>query len=318
MKVVFLDSMTVGKDVDLSPFYQLGEFIVYEMSDAKEAAERVKDADVIIANKVLMNEACLKDAPGVKLIALTATGYNNVDFEYVKKRGIAVTNVAGYSTDSVVQHTFALLFQVMEKMDYYTRYVRSGEYMKSPMFCDLGRTFYELKGKTWGIIGLGAIGRGVARVAEAFGCQVIYYSTSRKNNSSDYEQVSMDELLARADVVSVHAPLTEQTRGLMNYEAFCKMKRNAFFVNVGRGPIVEEAGLVRALQENRFGGAALDVISAEPMRPDNPLFSLREDERLVITPHVAWGTFEARSRLMKEVYENIVCFFSGEIRNRVC
>lgn len=318
MKIVFLDSMTVGKDVDLSPFHRLGEFTVYERSNAEEAACRVKDADVIIVNKVLMNQASLKEAHKVKLIALTATGYNNVDFEYVKKRDIAVTNVAGYSTDSVVQHTFALLFHMMEKMDYYTRYVRSGEYMKSPMFCDLGRTFYELKGKTWGIIGLGAIGRGVAQVAEAFGCRVIYYSASGKTNSDDYERVSMEALLTCSDIVSVHAPLTQHTCGLMNYEAFCRMKKNAFFINVGRGPIVDEEGLVRALREDRIGGAALDVISVEPMQPDNPLFSLRDDERLVITPHVAWGTFEARNRLMKEVYENIACFFRGEIRNRVC
>ncbi len=317
MKIVFVDSMTIGNDVDLSFLNELGEFVAYSSSTIEEARLRVKDADVVIANKVPMNESTLGEATNVKLIALTATGYNNVDFEYVNSRGIAVTNVAGYSTDSVVQHTFALLLHLGEQLEYYSNYVKSGEYLRSPMFCNLDRTFYELKGKTWGIIGLGEIGREVARLAQCFGCRVIYYSTSGRNANSDYTQVSLDELLAQSDIVTIHAPLNEATHHLMNYEAFCKMKPSSLMVNVGRGPIVDEAGLVKALKENRIAGAALDVIEKEPMQADCPLLEIIKDPRLIVTPHIAWGTLEARTRLMTEVKENIAAFVKGERRNRI-
>lgn len=317
MKIVFLDSMTVGADVDLSAFKRLGDFISYERSSKQEAAERIKDADIVLSNKVLLDEETLKNAPNVKMIAVTATGYNNVDIEYAKSRNIAVANVAGYSTDSVVQHTFALLFHLCEKMEYYSKYTKSGEYTKSPMFCDLGRTFYELRGKTWGIIGLGAIGREVARIAKAFGCRVIYYSTTGANDNHDYERVEFDQLLSQADIVSIHSALTPATHYLMNYDAFSSMKSDAIVINVGRGPIINEADLVKAIKNNLIAGAALDVIEAEPMREDCPLCELKDDERLIVTPHVAWATFEARTRLMQMVYDNVDSFIKGEKKNRI-
>lgn len=315
MKIVMLDAMTLGSDIDLSKFEKIGEVVRYETSTQEEAAKRLEDADVAIVNKVLMNEQSLQNAKNLKMIALTATGYNNVDFEYVRKRNITVANVSSYSTDSVVQHTFALMFYVMEKLSYYDNYVKSGEYERCPVFSHFDRSFMELKGKTWGIIGLGEIGRGVAAVAKAFGCRVIYYSTSGKNSNADYERVSFDEILAQSDILSIHAPLNDATLNLMDYEAFRKMKKNAILVNVGRGPIINEADLKRALEEDLIGGAALDVICKEPMVADNPLKDIKDSSKLIITPHIAWATFEARTRLMDEVYKNIEAFLKGEARN---
>lgn len=317
MKIVILDSMTFGSDVSLEKLKSLGEVVVYEKSTADEAAVRVKDANVIIVNKVLMNEQTLKDASDVKMIAVTATGYNNIDLEYAKKRGIRVANVAGYSTDSVVQHTFALMFYVMEKLSYYDEYVKSGEYSKCPVFTHFDKVFMELKGKTWGIIGLGAIGRGVAQVAQAFGTKVIYYSASGHTYDCPYRAVTLDELLAQSDIISVHAPLNDKTRNLMNYDAFCKMKKNAILINVGRGPIVNETDLVRALNEDRISGAGLDVVCTEPIPADSPLMQIKDSTKLIVTPHIAWATYEARTRLLDEVYENIAAYVRGEERNTV-
>jgi glycerate dehydrogenase len=315
MKIVILDSMTLGSDISLDKLKSLGEVTVYETSTAQEAAGRVQDADVLIVNKVPMNEQTLGNAAHVKMIALTATGYNNVDLAYVKKRGIRVANVAGYSTASVVQHTFALLFYVLEKLSYYDAYVKSAKYCSSPIFCNFDKVFMELSGKTWGIIGLGAIGRGVAKAAQAFGCRVIYYSASGRTYDVPYERVEFETILAQSDILSIHAPLNAQTENLMNYEAFCKMKKESVLINVGRGPIVNEADLVRALNEERIAGAGLDVISAEPMQQDNPLLQIQDSTKLIVTPHIAWATFEARTRLLNEVYENIVSFTKGEERN---
>lgn len=317
MKIVILDAMTLGNDIDLKPFEQIGEVRRYETSTAAQAKERLEEADIAIVNKVPMTAQTLEHAVNLKMIALTATGYNNVDLEYVKQRGIRVANVGGYSTDSVVQHTFALMFYVMEKLSYYDQYVKSGEYEKAPVFSHFDKSFMELSGKTWGIIGLGEIGRGVAKAAQAFGCRVIYYSTSGRNNNRDYERVTFDELLAQSDILSIHAPLNAATENLMNYEAFQKMKRTAVLINVGRGPIVNEADLKRALDENLIGGAGLDVICKEPMAADNPLKEIQDSSKLIITPHIGWATYEARSRLMTEVYRNIESFLAGEERNVV-
>ncbi len=314
MKIVILDAMTLGNDIDLSKFEKLGEVVRYETSTQEEAAERMEDADVVIVNKVLMNETTLKNAKKLKMIAITATGFNNIDFNYTRSRNITVANVGGYSTDSVVQHTFALMFYVMEHLSYYDQYVKSGAYAQCPVFTHFDRTFMELKGKTWGIIGLGEIGRNVAAVAKAFGCRVIYYSTSGKNSNSEYERVSFDEILEQSDILSIHAPLNDATLNLMNYDAFCKMKNHAILINVGRGPIINEADLARALKEGQIGGAGLDVICKEPMADDSPLKEVTGDN-LIITPHIAWATVEARTRLMDEVYKNIEAFLKGESRN---
>lgn len=317
MNIVILEGNSLGHDLDLSVFQKLGELTVYAQSTPEDTPEKVKDADIIIVNKIPMNEKTLKDASHVKMIAITATGYNIIDKAYTDSRGIVVANVGGYSTDSVAQHTFALALYLVNQMDYYDKYVKSGEYIKSDIFCHIDKKIFELAGKTWGIIGLGAIGKKVAQIAEVFGCRVIYYSTSGKNSSGTYERVELDELLKQSDIISVHAPLNDRTENLMNMEAFRKMKKSAILVNVARGPIVNERDLVTALKEGEIAGAGLDVISAEPMKADNPLMEMQDSGKLVVTPHIAWATGEARQRLTDEVYLNIEAFLRGERRNQI-
>ncbi len=309
MKIVFLDVKTIGEDIDLSGFDALGEVVKYPFSTTEEALERTKDADVIILNKVEINEASIGKAEHLKLVCVTATGTNNLDKEYLAQRGIAWRNVAGYSTESVAQHTFALLFYLFEKLSYYDNYVKSEQYVGDVTFTHFANVFHELSGKTWGIVGLGNIGRRVADLAKQFGCHVIYYSTSGKNHNDNYERVSFEQLLTMSDIVSVHAPLDENTRGLFDKQAFERMKSNAIFINVGRGPIVVEHDLADALREGQIGAAGLDVLSVEPMREDNPLRQIKDSERLIITPHIAWASKEARTRLMVTICNQIQEFF---------
>lgn len=304
-KIVMLERDNIGADVDISYFEELGDLTVYGTTAYEQVKERIRDAEVLVINKIPMNEATLKDALNVKLICVTATGTDNVDMEYCASRGIAVKNVRSYSTESVVQHTFAMYFYVSEKLRFYDEYVKSGEYVKCPRFTFFGETFQELFGKTWGIAGLGEIGERVARIAEAFGCKVIYYSTSGNNKNDAYERVDFDTLLASSDVISIHAPLNAQTKHLFTYDAFAKMKPSAYLINVGRGPIVKEEDLCRALNENLIAGAALDVLEKEPMSVQNPLLGIKDSRKLLITPHIAWATTEARNRLMEQVYKNI-------------
>lgn len=319
MKILILDSITFGEDISLDQFKELGEVIVYSQSSRQEAKERIREhnPEVIVTNKVVIDEEVLSGAPAVKMIAETATGYNNIDLAYTKAHQITVANVAGYSTQSVVQHTFALCFYLLEKLNYYDNYVKSGAYIDCPSFTHFNEKFYELAGKTWGIVGLGAIGRGVAKIAQAFGCRVVYYSASGRTYDVPYERVEFDDLLAQSDILSIHAPLNEKTENLMNYEAFAKMKKNAVLVNVGRGPIVNDADLVRALNEDLIAGAGLDVLSKEPIEADNPLNEIKDSRKLIVTPHIAWATVEARTRLMDEVYKNIKAFLEGKPRNVV-
>ncbi len=315
MKIVFLETDTLGKDVDLTPFDALGEVIKYPGSDPKEDAGRIGDADIIIVNKVPMNESTLGNAANLKLICITGTGSNIVDFPYTNSRGITVANVKGYSTRSVVQHTFALFFYVYEKLSYYDDFVKSGEYICSDIFSHFIVKFHELAGKTWGIIGLGEIGRGVAEVARLFGCRVIYYSTSGRNNNPDHEQVDLNTLLNEADVISIHTPLNEMTRDLIGEKELKRMKKSAVLLNLGRGPIINEYALARALKEDWIAAAGLDVLTVEPMLADNPLIEIKDSTKLIITPHIAWATVEARQRVTEEVYKNIRAYLKGEDRN---
>ena len=317
MKIVFLEANTLGKDIPLDFYNELGEVVTYPLSDPEQNAKRIQDADIIVVNKITMNEALLKDAANVKLICLTATGTNNVDFDYVNRRGIAVANVKGYSTESVVQHTFALLFYVYEKLAYYDNFVKSEAYIKNDIFSHFTVLFRELYGKTWGIIGLGAIGTRVAEVAECFGCKVIYYSTSGVHQSERFRRVPLDELLAESDIVSIHAPLNAATNNLITKEKLERMKKEAVLLNLGRGPIVNEADLTEALNNGTIAGAGLDVLCAEPMREDNPLRTIKDSTKLIITPHIAWGTVEARKRCADEVFLNIKAYLRGEKRNIV-
>lgn len=309
MKIVFLDVKTIGEDIDLSGFDALGEVVKYPFSTQEEAYQRTEDADVIILNKVEINEKSIGNAKNLKLVCVTATGTNNLDKEYLAKKGIEWRNVAGYSTESVAQHTFALLFYLLEKMHYYDEYVKSEKYIGDTTFTHFANVFHEIAGKTWGIVGLGNIGRRVAEIAKLFGCRVIYYSTSGKNNNSDYTRVTFDELLEQSDIVSVHAPLDENTKGLFDKNAFEKMKNHSIFINVGRGPIVVEQDLADALEQGAIGAAGLDVLAVEPMAADSPLRQIKDSEKLIITPHIAWASIEARTRLMEIIRNQIAEYF---------
>lgn len=317
MNIVLLETKSLGDDVDLSCFKELGCVTTYDLTSKEQVEERIKDADVVVANKAPMCEETLKNAANIKLIALTATGTNNIDFEYVNSRNILVANVKGYSTMSVVQHTFALLFYVYQKMHYYDDYVKSGGYCKSPVFSVFDRKFNELDGKKFTVVGLGDIGSKVIEVAKAFGCDVRYYSTSGKNNNDRYKRVSFEEMISESDIISIHAPLNEETRNMFTLKEFRQMKKEAILLNLGRGGIVNEEDLAMALEENAIAGAGIDVIEIEPMREDNPLLRIQDSSKLVITPHIGWATVEARTRVIKEVYFNIKSFIQGEERNIV-
>lgn len=317
MKIVVMDRSSVGDDACVDGFSKYGEVELYYSTPNELVAERAKDADIIINNKNLLNENSLKDAKNVKLICQLATGYDNVDVEYCKSRGIRVANVRNYSTAAVVQHTIALALSVLENIPYYDEYVKSGAYASQPRFSHYGKIFYDLEGKTWGIIGMGNIGKGVAKVAEALGCKVIFYSASGNSSCTEYERVEFDELLARADVLSLHCPLSDRTKHIINKEALGKMKKSAILVNVARGAVVDTKALAEALQNGEIRGAGLDVFEKEPMVPDDSLLAVKDTGLLQMTPHMAWASTEARQRCVDETCLNVEAFLNGEERNLV-
>ena len=317
MKIVELDRETLGYDIDTSVLKTIGDFEEHEAADLETTREYIKDADVIIFNKTRMNEELLKDAPNVKMLAITATGFDNIDLEYCKSRGIAAANVKAYSTPAVAQHTFAMALFVLEKISYYDEYVKSGRYSSQSGFCNFDEKYNELSGKTWGIIGMGNIGRSVARIAEAFGCKVIFYSASGNSTCTDYERVELEILLKESDVLSIHCPLSDRTRNLINRDTLKLMKRNAILINVARGPVVNDADLAEALNNGTIAGAGLDVLGVEPMEKDNPLGLIKDSRKLLITPHMAWASVESRQRCFDEVFENIRAFMEGRERNRL-
>lgn len=310
MKLVFLDKKTIGDDMDFTQFHELGEIVEYDFTSPEEVPARVADADVVIVNKVPINEQTIYTAQNLKLVCVTATGTNNLDKGYLAERGIAWRNAAGYSTESVAQHTFAMLFYLMEHLRYYDDYVKEGHYVNDVMFTHFAKTFCQLTGKTWGIIGLGAIGRRVAEIARLFGAEILYYSASGAPEQKGYLQVDFDTLLRKSDIVSVHAPLNTYTEGLMNAYAFSVMQPHAIFLNLGRGPIVVEKALVDALNAGKIAAAGLDVLCREPMAPDSPLLEVQDKSRLLITPHIAWASVEARTNLMNIVAGQIKEFIA--------
>lgn len=315
-KIVVLDGKTLG-NVDYIKLNEFGEVTYYDLTSKEEVSERIKEANIILTNKVILNKENLEKARNLELICEMATGFNNIDIIYARSKGIAVTNVAGYSTNTVAQHTFAMLLNLYDNISYFDDFVKSGEYSSSGMFTNLDMPYRDLDGKVWGIIGLGSIGKRVAKIAQTFGTRVIYYSTSGKNLNSDYEIVEFDTLLKQSDIISIHAPLNDKTTGLMNYEAFTKMKKDSVLVNVARGLIVIDEDLARAIDEEIIGGAAVDVFESEPISEENPLLKVRNKEKLVLTPHVAWASQEARNRLFNDLLENISAYNRGEKRNRV-
>ena len=303
--IIFLDRKSLGSDLNLDNFKNLGNVIEYDFSTKEEIKERVKDADIIITNKCRMDEETLKEAKHLKAVCVTATGINNLDLPYLEGRGIHWHNVAGYSTDSVAQHTLALALYLYEHLPYYDSYVKDGAYADDTLFTHFERPFCELAGKTWGIVGMGAIGRRTAKIAASFGCRVVYYSTSGVEREEEYPRVGWEELLETSDIISIHAPLNDNTLHLFDKEAFKKMKKEALLINVGRGPIVVEEDLAKALDAGEIAGAGLDVLAQEPMAKESPFLSMEHSERLLITPHIAWESVEARKRLMDIVLSQV-------------
>ena len=304
MKIVFLDALTLG-DTSLAPIAALGELVCYPTSAPEEARDRVGDCEVLIVNKIHVDRCLLEAAPRLRLVCEAATGVNNIDLEACAERGIAVRNVAGYSTEPVVQQTFMHILSLMGNAPYFDEAVKSGAYSHSGIFTDLSRPVREIDGRTIGIVGMGTIGRRVAAVAEAFGMKVIYYSTSGTSHCTEYPSVPLETLLACSDVISIHAPLNDRTRGLIGAAELAKMKPDAFIVNMGRGGIVDEAALADAIDREAIGGAATDVFVTEPVPQDHPLLHTRHPERLRFTPHTGWASVEARERLVARIAENI-------------
>lgn len=317
MNIVILERHSVGTDVDVSCFEKLGNATYYRNTVAEEVADRVKDADIIIANKSPLNEKTLKDAKNVKYIAEFATGYDNIDLNYCKERGILVSNVRNYSTEAVAQHTFAMLFYLLEHLPHYDKYVKSGEYAAQDRFSNFDIPFTELAGKTWGIAGLGNIGKSVGRIAKAFGCKVLYFSTSGKNSDSEFEQVDFESLLKESDFLSLHCPLNDATRNLINMEAMKKMKSTSYIINVARGKVVNNTDLYEALTNGIIRGAGLDVIEEEPITDKNPLSKIMDSDKLIITPHLGWASTEARQRCVDFAYDNVKSFLEGKPKNLV-
>ena len=317
MKVVILDGATMGADIDFSPISRRFVTVIYPRTAPEERAERLRDADVVVVNKVVIDREALKWADNIRLVCVFAVGYNNIDIEYCRSRGIRVRNVPAYCVDSVAQHTFAILFQLMESLNYYDSFVKDGSYTAGGLANHLGRPFREIAGKGWGIIGMGAIGRRVADIASAFGARVSYASLSGAVREERFPRVSPEELLKNSDIISIHAPLNEKTENFINESTLALMKPTAVIVNVGRGGIINSAHLGAAIDGGAIAGAAIDVFPTEPPAAEDPLLNVRNRDRLVLTPHIAWSSVEARARCVEITADNIAALEAGEEHNDV-
>ena len=314
MKIVLLDTGTLGEDIDLSPIFNAGDAVEYKHTAPDEIADRIVDAEVVVINKIKLNESNLSRAARLRLICITATGYDNIDVAYCRTRGIAVCNVPGYSTDSVAQLTMAMALSLVTHLNEYRSCVHSGEYTASGVANRLTPVFHEFSSLTWGIVGGGAIGSRVAALASAFGAHIL---VCRRATESRYEQVDIDELCRRADVITLHVPLNDTTRNMINRERIASMKPNAVLINVARGAVTDEAALTEAIEQGRLGGLGVDVYSLEPFGADHPFNRILGDERVCLTPHMAWGSSEARARCISVIADNILSFEQGGRNNRV-
>ena len=313
MRIVVLDAATLGDDLSLAPLNEVGDVTVWQTTAPEETAARVRDADVVILNKIRLNESNLSGSR-VRLICVAATGYDNIDTAWCRTNGITVSNVVGYSTDSVAQLTVSMVLYLANRLPEYTRAVRTGDYTRSGIANKLSPAFHEIAGKTWGIAGYGNIGRKVASVARAMGCRVIAY---KRTPVPDVGCVDLPTLCRESDIISVHLPFSDSTRGLFSREMISLMKSDALFVNVARGAVADEQALADALSENRLGGLGIDVYTREPFPEDHPFYALRTDDRVCLTPHMAWGALEARQRCLQEMILNIRAFENGTPRNCV-
>ncbi|MCT7613333.1 D-2-hydroxyacid dehydrogenase [Aliarcobacter butzleri] len=310
MQIVILDRATLGFDIDVNIFSKFGNVTSYDSTKENETAQRAKNADIVLTNKVVIGKNEI-DNSNIKLICITATGMNNVDLEYAKEKNIAVKNVAGYSTSSVVQVGFSMILYFVQKLNYYKKYVDEGNWQKNELFTHIDEPFFELDKKRVGIIGLGEIGRNFAKKAKAFDCEVVYYSTSGKNSNSEYKSISLEELLKTSDIISIHAPLNENTKNLLTYENMKNMKDGAILLNLGRGGIINENDLAKLIDEKEIY-CGIDVVSKEPIEESNPLLKVKNKNRLLLTPHIGWASIEARTRLVNMVAKNIEDFIDGK------
>jgi lactate dehydrogenase-like 2-hydroxyacid dehydrogenase len=307
VNIVFLDRKTLGDDIGLEQFEKFGKITTYDSTRTCETIQRVKDASIVVTNKVVIDKEVM-DNSDIKLICIAATGMNNIDLEYAKEKNIVVKNVAGYSTSSVAQLTFSLALQFVQKIAYYDNYVKSGGWENSDIFTNLDKPFYELDNKTWGIVGLGNIGKSVAKIAESFGCNVQFYSTSGANNDTTYNKKTLDELLRTSDIISIHSPLNEATSNLINSTNISDIKDGAIVLNLGRGGIVNELDISDAINSNADIYYGTDVVTKEPIEKSSPLLTIKNKEKLLVTPHIAWASKEARLRLLNGIEDNIKQF----------
>ena len=314
MKTVFLDAATLGDDIDLSPVTSMGETVIYPHTAPSEVSQRIGDAETVIINKVKLNRDTVGEATKLRLVCIAATGCDNVDLEYMKSRGVAVCNVSGYSTDSVAQTTLAMVLSLATHLREYNGWVRSGSYSAGSVPNRLEPVYHEISGKTWGIVGLGNIGRRVAAAAVAMGCRVI---ANKRVPVPDFECVDIDTLCKNSDIITLHTPLTEETRGLISRERIAMMKKDAILVNVARGAVCDETALCEAVKNGRLGAVGVDVYSQEPFSDSSPYTEIMGFDNVLLTPHMAWGSFEARSRCIAEIAENIRSFEAGGTRSRL-
>ena len=314
MKIVFLDAATIGDDLTYESFQELGEVIVYPTTSEEEFEDHTQDADVLVINKLKLNSTNLPKAPKVKLICLAATGFDNVELDYCRRAGIGVCNVVGYSTQSVAQLTLSMALSLYTNLGQYTDFVRSGEYTKNGLANRLTPVYHEIAGRTWGIVGYGNIGKQVARVAGAMGCRVLVY---KRTPIEDAECVDFDTICQKSDILSLHVPLNEATRNLLDEAHIAMLKKDAIVINVARGAVTDEAALAAAILEGRIGGIGVDVYSKEPFGVDHPFNKIKHLPNVLLTPHMAWGGYETRVRLLDEIKQNIIAFFKNEHRCRV-
>lgn len=314
MKIAVLDKGTLGKDIDLSPIYALGEVAEYQTTEPEKVSERIHDSDVVIINKIKLNESNLKDASKLKIICVAATGYDNIDTEYCKNAQIAVCNVPGYSTDSVAQVTLAMALSLTTHLNEYEDFVRSGEYTKSGIANKLTPVYHELSSFTWGVVGGGSIGMKVAEIADAFGCKVM---VCRRKQEGRFPVVDIDTLCKECDIITLHVPLSNETRDLINADRIAKMKQNAIVINTARGAVADERALTDAIKQGKLGGLGVDVYSIEPFDEEHPYNEILGFDNVCFTPHMAWGSYEARNRCVRKIAENIESYFSGSKKNRI-
>lgn len=314
MKIVFLDSLTLGEGIDLSGFCELGEVVIYPSSTNEQIIERVADCDVAITNKLKLNKDNLFNAKNLRLICVTATGFDNIDIEYARTRGIGVCNVVGYSTSNVAQITAGFVLQLINRSKEYQRSVSSGEYSECGVANILSPIYREIDGLKWGIVGFGNIGRRVAAIAEALGCRVL---VNKREKIDGFECVDIDTICRECDIITLHTPLNDGTRGLINKERISLMKDGVILVNVARGAVTDERAVADAIKSGKIGGFGCDVYSAEPFTQEHPYYEIKDMDNVLLTPHMAWGSLDARVRLCDEVKKNIESYFDGKIRNRV-